>query len=656
LAKRSKSKKLSSELQLGLFAPASDWTPPESLPDLSAAKAIGIDVESRDPYLNEEGPGFIRGDARVVGISLAVEDGPKMYLPFGHLDGGNMDKDKVVDYVKVQLSRPHQTKAGANLMYELEALDSLGIPIVGPLWDIQNAEPLLDEEKADGYSLEVLSRDYLGQGKTERLLREAADASGIDPKSEMWKLHSKYVGPYAEDDALNPILIMKQQHARLEKEKLLEVMKLESDLQPCLWKMRKRGVRIDLDAAEALSRDIQEQENQLIRMMKNQLGFFVDPWSPVSLRKVFEALGLEHAINKTAKGNDSFTNEYLLQLGEQYQELGPVLEFRQMNKMRRDFIEGLILAKNVNGRLHPNWHQLRTDDEDKQNGTKTGRIASSKVNLTQIPTRSPKWGKPIRRLFVADYGGRWCKLDYSQQEPRWSLHYAFIKNYPGAAEARRKYLENPDIDYHEMVQFMIRDMVGMDIGRGKAKGINLGSAYGMGKWKLAQQLGVDVEEATKLLKAYHQGVPYVKKLADYCMELAQANGFIRTYSGRKRRFNSWEPARWEDRDGYPMKDYEAAVDRWGNVTRALIHKAMNAKIQGSAADQIKMAIVEMDRQGILPHIQVYDEINTTIYDDETAFQMQKILETICPLEIPFSAKPDVGTSWGDVVELERVAA
>lgn len=652
-----KVKKPNNELQMALFAPESSWEPPTDLPDLSQAKFIGVDVEAKDPNLMALGPGYLRGDAQPVGISLAVECGPKLYLPFGHLAGGNMDKTKVVDYVRVQLSRPEQVKVGANLMYECEALDSLGIEIKGELWDIQNAEPLLDEAKPDGYSLEQLSKDYLGEGKTERLLRQAAAEHGIDPKTDLWKMHSKYVGEYGSDDALKPLLIMKKQLARLEDEKLMDVFKIETELLPALWLMRKRGVRVDLDAAEALSKEIQGSENELIRKITDAVGFFVDPWKSKSLEACFTQLGLQHLLRYTDKVNKktgdlnlSFKNDMFTEIKDEHPVISDIVEYRQMNKMRRDFVEGVILQHNVKGRLHPNWHQLRADDEDRENGTKTGRIASSKVNLTQIPVRSPIWGKRIRRLFVADYGGRWCKLDYSQQEPRWLLDFAYFKDFRGSAGARQMYLNDPHIDYHEMVRKLIEDVTGIDIGRFRAKTINLGSAYGMGKWKLAKQLGVEVDMAKTLLQAYHQGVPYVKKLGDYCMELVQHNGFIRTWSGRKRRFTEWEALAYDQRT-FPCKSYEEAVSRWGDVTRAYAHKAMNAKVQGSAADQIKIAIIWMHREGLTPHIQVYDEINTTIYEDAQARRIQHIMEHACELSVPFVADPDVGPSWGEVEEL-----
>lgn len=647
--------------QMAMFAPESGWKPPTDLPDLSQAKMIGLDVESHDPYLMTRGPGFIRGDAKVIGISLATEDGPKMYLPFGHEGGGNMDKDVVVDYVKKQLSRPDQIKVGANLMYELEALASLGIEIKGTLADIQIAEPLLDEEKETGYSLEALSNDYLGIGKTEGKLQEAATQFQIDPKKDMYRLHSKYVGEYAEDDAFLPIEILRRQLPRLDQEKLMDVWHLESQLLPVLWKMRARGIKVDLDQAEILSGEMQAEENKVLQQIWGETGYKVDPWSSKSLAIFLNQMGLGFHVQYTKptanypQGQPSFTNEWFQRMGDEHIVFARLRDFRIMSKMRRDFVEGLILNNHVRGRLHPQWHQLKQNDEDRENGTRTGRIASSKPNLTQIPTRDPKWGKPIRKVFVPDQGGKYCKNDFSSQEPRILLHFAYLKRYKGAAEARQRYLDNIYTDYHQMTADLIFERTGRRIERRPAKDVNLGSAYGMGFYKLAAKLGLGLDEAKALLKVYHEGVPYVKKLEARCIEVVQAQGFIRTVLGRKRRFNKWEPVDWEKkRASTPVLSRELAVEMWGSaVERSDAHKALNAMVQGSAADQTKSAIIALDSIGLCPQIQVYDELGQTIWDDNDAWRIKEVMEHAIEFEVPHLADPELGLSWGDTKEMKR---
>lgn len=643
-------------IQLPLFEPPSTWELPTEFPDLSRAKMIGVDVESKDPHLLKRGPGFLRGDAHVVGISLATEYGFKIYLPFAHAIGPQLDKKFVVEYVRAQVKRPEQIKVGANLMYELEALDSLGIEMQGPLWDVQVAGPIIDEEQPGGYSLENLGWVNIGRGKSEHQLQEAADAWGLDKKRQLWMMPPKHTGVYAEDDAYLPIEIIQEQLKEIDKQKLGDVWKLETKLLPVLWKMRKKGVRVDLDRAMDLDKSIILDENRLLQELRDMSGMPVDPWKNGSLMDLFSRLGLRHLIQYTPpskahpNGQPSFTNEFFKYLGDEHPVLAKLVEYRNTNKMRRDFIKGVIVDWNINGRLHPNWHQLKADDEDRQNGTNTGRVASSKVNLTQVPARHPVWGKRVRSLFIADEGGRWCKHDFSSQEPRLTVHFGYLKRYPGAEEARQRYIDDPNTDYHQLTADLILSRTGNDIGRRSAKDINLGSAYGMGKYKLAAKLGIEVDEAEILLAAHREGVPFVKKLEQRCMEIVEQQGYIRTILGRKRRFHNWEPSDWGKRGkGVYTRDYDEAIERWGKVSRAFIHKSLNAMIQGTAADQTKTAIVQLDEIGLCPQIQVYDELNQTIYDNASAWKIKEVMENCLPeLTVPHLADPDVGPSWGEV--------
>lgn len=647
--------------QDSLFAPESGWKVPTEFPDLSRAKMIGFDVEAKDPNLMTQGPGFIRGDARPIGISLATEYGFKIYLPFGHAMGEQLPQEKVVSYVKEQLKRPDQIKVGANCMYDLEALAYLGVEVKGPIADIQVAEPLLDEERDGGYSLEALTQSYLGYGKSESGLREAAAAYSVDPKSGMYLLDPKHVGEYAEDDAYFPIEILLRQLPLLEKEGLMDVWKLESDLLPVLFKMRARGIKVDLDKAEQVSIEMRAEEDIVLGRIWEQTGFKVDPWSSKSLAVFLNQMGLGFYVQFTKptkqypQGQPSFTNEWFQKMGDEHPVFGWLRDFRVMSKIRRDYVDGLILNNHVRGRLHPQWHQLRQDDEDRVNGTRTGRIASSKPNLTQIPTRDPKWGPKIRGIFVADEGGKYCKNDFSSQEPRITLHFAYLKGYAGAAEARQRYLDDLYTDYHQMTADLIETRTGKKVLRRNAKDINLGATYGMGFYKLADKLGLKEDEARALLKVYHEGVPYVGKLSNRCIEVVQAQGFIRTVLGRKRRFNRWEPIDWEKkRASWPVHSYEEAVERWGEaVERSDAHKALNAMVQGSAADQTKRAIINLDSIGLTPQIQVYDELGQTIWDPEDAWRIKEVMEHSIEFTVPHLADPAVGTSWGDTVEMRR---
>ena len=649
--------------QLPLFSPESSWVAPQPIdwPDLRGrAKIIGVDTETDDPNLGTKGPGFIRGDARLCGVSLASEDGVKLYLPINHSEG-NLDKDQVLRYVKHQLGGS-QPKAGANLMYDLESLWSAGVEVEGPLADIQIAGPLLDEDRKDGYSLDSLSRHYLGVGKSEDLLDEAANCYGLPAKKAMGILPAKFVGPYAEDDAWFAIQIFQKQERELIKDEVYHIFELERKLQKILFKMRLKGVRIDLDLADQWSTRIQKRERQLMEAIATIAGRRVNPGSAKSLAPILEKRGLTVPFTYTKAGNISYNIDGDWLKAQKDPLCNLVAKWRKSNKMRSDFIDTL-LHDNVNGRIHSNWQQLRDYDENgKSKGTRSGRIAANRFNLTQVPSRDPFWGPMIRSMFIADEGGFWGKADFSQQEPRIGIHFAYLMSktqmgrgrYDGIEDAMQRYRDNPRTDYHTMTQMLILERTNTDIGRPKAKGINLGAAYGMGKYKLAIQLEIELEEAEEVLRSYHAGVPYIKDLGEDCMKIVQERGYIKTILGRKRRFKSWEPANWEARkSARPTEDREEAIRLWGYVQRAFAHKAMNATIQGSAADQMKKAIVDLyEQHNILPQVQVYDELNTTLYEPDQLRVLKKTMEEAIVMEVPFIADPDWGPSWGQVKEFQ----
>jgi DNA polymerase I-like protein with 3'-5' exonuclease and polymerase domains len=330
-----------------LFAPDSGWVPPPSFPDLSGERRIGIDIETRDPDLHTRGPGFIRGDASVVGISVAASD-KSWYYPFGHLGGGNVEKEPVIRWVRDLVSSHDRYIVGANLQYELEGLSSLGIEVASKTLDIQVAEALINEEK-DHYALEYLAREYLGSGKDETLLRDAASAYGVDPKSGLWKLPSKYVGPYAEYDALAALRVFEKQFARLREDGLLGIFELESKLLPILWQMRKQGIPIDMDAAAVLSRELKKQEEDLRLALIKSIGYDIDVWSGDQISRYCDKVDIRYP--RTPKGNPSFTGDWL----DTYSDPGIQLiaKVREVNRMKSTFVDKWIFQEPSEGQDPP---------------------------------------------------------------------------------------------------------------------------------------------------------------------------------------------------------------------------------------------------------------------------------------------------------------
>lgn len=584
------------------------------------------------------GPGGVRHDGRLIGVSLATDTGYNGYFPFAHEGGDNLDRETVLSWLRTTLSG-EQIKVGANLLYDLEWLREAGVDVKGTLRDIQVAEPLIDEEKDGGYSLSNLAKSYLAIDKNEELLRDAARALGVDPKSGLWKLPARYVGPYAEADAALPLQIWQYQEKELRKQGLWDIFELESRLLHVILDMRFKGVRVNLSRAEQLNDECLSQEASLLTQLRDTCGTVLEPWSGDELATAFDTLKIWYP--RTSRGNPSFTSEWLS--SHEHPFARQVAEWRKTNKMRRDFIEGICLKQHYNGRIHAQFHALRKDTD----GTRTGRFSSSTPNLQQIPARDEYWGPLIRSLFLPDEGQQWACFDYSQQEPRVLMHYAFLRGLRGAKEAVELYRTDHETDFHKMVA----DMAG--IGRKQAKVINLGMFYGMGSYKLSRQLDMEHADAKPLFEQYHSRVPFVRQLAHECTRAANDKGYIRTLLGRHRHFNLFEPA--DSQTTWPNKEIplnrEAAMQVWKGrpLRRAFTHKALNALIQGSSADMIKQAMVNLYEQNIIPHITIHDELDFSIEANGVHGPMIcGIMEKCVDLTIPLKVDTEYGPHWGDI--------
>lgn len=623
--------------QLSMFLPNSSWTPPSEFPDLTSAKLISLDCETRDPHLLTHGPGGVRHDGEMVGVSIATDTGFVGYFPIAHKGGGNLDRGHVLDWLRSVLAGP-QPKIGANLLYDLEWLRASGVQVNGPIRDIQIAEPLIDEEREGGFSLNNLAKLYLGQEKDESLLREAAKLQGFDPKSELWKMHSKYVGPYAEADAKLPLLIWEKQEKILKDQNLWDVFLLESELVPVLLDMRFKGVRIDLDKAETIKDQCLSDEARLLNDLREAAGRAIEPWSNQDIQVTFDKLGLWYP--RTQAGNPSFTADWLA--SHEHPVAQKLVEFRKVNKMRRDFIEGICLNMQYSGRIHAQFHALRKDAD----GTRSGRFSSSSPNLQQIPARDEYWGPLVRSLFLPDEGHQWACLDYSQQEPRVLLHYAYLRRLRGSEEAVAQFNNNNATDFHQMVA----EMAG--ISRKQAKVINLGMFYGMGVYKLAQQLDMEQQDARVLFEQYHSRVPFVRQLAHECTQAAAQRGQIRTLLGRVRHFNMFEPA--DSRNTWPNREAPlnrtAAEKVWEGrpLRRSMTHKALNALVQGSSADMMKKAMLLLYKEGIVGHITVHDELDLSVTDRAEAKRIAEVMETCVDLHVPLKVDVELGPNWGEI--------
>jgi DNA polymerase I-like protein with 3'-5' exonuclease and polymerase domains len=596
-------------------------------PSLKSAKIISIDCETFDPDLLTQGPGYHRGGF-IAGVAIAT-DTFAGYYPIAHQGGDNLDKKKVLAWLKQEL-KSSTPKLFTNGAYDLGFLKKAGVLVNGPIYDIQIAEPLLDEGRRS-YSLEALASDYLGRGKQSEAMNEWITTHfGRNIGSNIWRAPGKIVAPYAIDDAKLPLRIFAKQRKALVQQNLWDLFLMESSLIPMLVDMRLRGVRVDLFAAEALYIKMTKQQKKLSRTIGD-----IPPWNAREVAKLFDKEGVDYP--RTPKTNaPSFTKDWLAACPHPIAKTMHTI--RQIDKLRETFVKGVVLDSNYKGRIHCSFNQLRSDES----GTVSGRFSSSHPNLQQIPVRS-KEGAILRTLFLPDEGQLFGATDFSQIEFRLIAATAADEKIYGAGKFVTAYNNDVNTDFHAVVA----EMTGLP--RIMAKTITFACAYGAGPKKIAAQLGLSLTEGSKLLDKYHQRAPFMKPLSNLFMDKAERDGQIRTILGRVRRFPLWEKF---DRDGKPSY----SRDRTLGARRAFTYRALNAYIQGSAADILKKSMSLVWSSGVCdvlgpPHMTVHDELDMSVPHTKKAKEafkeMVNIMQTTVPLSIPLSVDSGLGKNWSE---------
>ena len=644
------------------------WTPPTEFPRLEAASELIIDVETYDPNLRSKGPGDMRGDGHLIGIAVGTPEGDRWYFPMRHTlqPELNMDPDKVLAWARDELTRPGQLKIGANLLYDLFWLAAEGVHVPGPYLDVQWVEAVINENAAS-LSLDALGERYLGEGKeTGELYEWCARSYGGNPdgsqRANLYRAPVTLVGPYAEGDVDVPARVWREQRPIVEQWGVQSLIDMEHRLIPMLVAMRRRGIRVDLEGAQQLHDELQAREHRAQNQLDAAAGQTVNVHAAQDIATAFDRQGIEYP--HTATGRPSFTKEWLE--ANDHPLAQAVLDVRRYNKARGTFVDGYVQEGAVGDRVHPLLHPLRTDE----NGAISGRFASSQPNIQNIPSRDPELGPLIRGLFLPEEGEQWRSYDYSQIEFRKLVHFA---RGPGAGEVRQQFCDDPNTDFHSIAQQMIYEVTGRELGRKPTKNINFGLVFTMGKAKLIRSLGVSEDQGEALWAAYHEGLPFVQATSNLATRTAGNRGYVRTIAGRIARFDLWEPKDWElrrvvqpsvDRDWVleQVQKYIEASRREGErppkpgVVRAYTHKALNRILQGSAADVIKRAMVDIWESGVCdvvgaPLNQVHDELNfsdpRTPESEEAFGHVEHLMVNAWPsLRVPLAVDCSMGDTWG----------
>ena len=657
--------------------------------DLSGVDTVAVDLETYDPNLRTKGSGAITGDGYVCGIAVATHK-QTFYFPIKHSMTDNLNvKDTWDSLNKLIFQNEKIAKVFHNAMYDVCWIRATtGLMLKGPVYDTMIAASVLDENRMK-YSLDSLSKDYLGDTKYKWDLRDKSISQyGIsDPMSNMNKLPYVLVKDYAEQDVNLTFRLWSLFEKKLDEiiyqpkgKSPRKIFDLETRLFPCLVDMKFKGVKIDVEKTKEFGRFLERRKQKLLQIIKDKTGIEVNIWAAASIKKLLDKLKItDYQVTPKSK-MPKLPKDYLNTHKEVLLRL--IAKARECEKANNAFVEGLLSFVHK-GRIHADINQIRSD----QGGTVTGRFSMSNPNLQQIPARG--WiGERMRDIFIPEDNNTWASFDYSQQEPRIVVHYAIklLKDNPelkqedlpkqyrdkvkqkiikSVTKMEEFYKKDADADFHQLVADMAK------IPRRQAKTINLGMFYGMGKMKLQKELNLDKDEAKDLFDRYHGEVPFIKTLSQELIDFARDNELLFTLGDRFCRFNKWETTKktWNNQIGRfnPVElltkeqaktKYKAELleenqkddPDYKNLlyyyAPAFTYKALNRLIQGSAADMTKTAMVNLYEQGILPHIQIHDELCISVKDDNEIIKIKNIMESALPLRIKNKVTCKKGESWG----------
>jgi DNA polymerase I-like protein with 3'-5' exonuclease and polymerase domains len=636
-----------------------NWQTPRELPDLRRVDLVAIDTETLDRGLQaRRGSSWPWRDGYVAGVSLAWREGGDiraLYLPLRHPDSENIACANLTRWLK-DLIAVGVRIATLNGIYDFGWLRTdLGItmPSSDHLEEVGALATTVNENLLE-YSLDGLCDHYGLPGKDEVLLRHAIEAAGfvskrkaINTREHIWRLPARYVGPYAEADAVNTLALFEKLNPILDQENTRDAYRLDVDLMPMVLEMRRRGIAIDQDAAEQARDLLLGKRDAALAELSSQLGIAVgmDEINRGSWKaQVFDAHDISYP--RTDKGNPSFSagkRGWMTTHGHWLPRL--IAAAGKYDAAGHKFLEGHILKHITGGRIHAEIHPFRADD----GGARSSRFSYSEPPLQQIPSRDEEIGPLIRSVFLPEVGEFWAKPDASQQEFRFVVHYAAQAELRGAREAVEVYRDNTDADFHDLVAAM----TGLD--RKMAKNVNFAKIYGASVKKMAEMIGKPLEDVQEIVAQYDRKMPFVAELSALCQEKATRIGHTVLYDGARRHWNLWEVPRVYAKGAGPCNIDEAerrvadSEHPWHgqHLSRANVYTALNALIQGSAARHTKLWMRAVWREGIVPLLQMHDCLDCSVATREQAELVARLGEQAVALEVPMRVDLKFGWSWGD---------
>ena len=585
------------------------------LKDLDGASSIAVDTETTatDP---------LRAD--LVGISLAVREGQGYYIPVGHKTGEpQLPLEQVVEALRPYLTDPAKPKIGQNLKYDVLALGLVGLEMEPLGFDTMIAE-WLSNPASRNLGLKDMAEIYLDAHMTH--IQELIGRGKAQITMDMVPVAR--AAPYAAADAEVTLRLVPILEARLGEyncKKLFEEM--EMPLVSVLAEMERAGVALDPDFFARMSQEIGERMGDIETRVYETVGERFNLNSTQQLSRIlFNVLKLEppDRRKKTASGHYSTSADVLEEMRGQHPVMDLLMEYRELSKLRSTYLEALPNQINPRtGRVHTSFSQT---------GSVTGRLASSDPNLQNIPART-ELGRQVRNGFVAGPGQVLLSVDYSQIELRIVAHMSGDEAMLAAFRAGQDiHAATAAAIYAVPLDAVTRDM------RRNAKSINFGLVYGMSAFGLSRYSGLTLGESENFVKAYFQQFPGVKRYLDGIRRMAASQGYVETLLGRRRYFPNLKNA--------PNPNVRMREER----------EAINAPIQGTAADIMKIAMLRVPRAleeaGLRGRmlLQVHDELVIECPVEEvqaTARAVKRAMESAYELSIPLVAEAKVGEKWGE---------
>jgi DNA-directed DNA polymerase len=554
-------------------------------------------------------------DAKLVGLSFSTEDFRAWYVPVSR---ETEKAKKILDIFRPVYENPKILKVGQNLKYDLTVLANYGIHLSGPLFDTMLAHYLIQPELR--HNMDYLAEIYLNY-KTIHI-EELIGPKGRGQKN-MGDLEPKDIYKYACEDADVTLRLMKPLAEELRKNSLEEVFQnIEMPLMPVLARMERNGVVLDTETLKEVENDFTARLQTLEKDIYELAGHEFTINSPRQVGEVlFGELKLSEKVKKTKSGQYSTSEEVLRDLHSKHPIVQKILDYRGLKKLLSTYIEALPkLINPATGHIHTSFNQAVTA---------TGRLSSSNPNLQNIPVRGED-GREIRKAFIPEEGEIFFSADYSQIELRIMAHLSGDEHMIEAFNAGHDvHAATAARIFHKDIKDISQDE------RRKAKTANFGIIYGISAFGLAERMDVSRTEAKELIDSYFEMYPKIKDYISKAVDTAREKGYIETEFGRRR--------------------YLPDINSRNAVVRGYAERnAVNAPIQGTAADIIKIAMIRvqqrLDAEGCKARmmLQVHDELNFSVPVDEFDKVKRIVIEEMqgaYKMSVPLEADCGEGKNW-----------